>query len=476
MRAFSRRSALEYGAAGLTLAALPIPQKAYADNYVRYEASTTQGQAMVAKYANAVTLMKARQKGDPCSWLFQWYTHETPDPGKAHELLTLSVAQRPLATEMWDTCQNHPHAEGLMTTEDQFLPWHRMYVYYFEQICRSVLGDVSFTLPYWNYTDPSTTGIPLPFRDDTNPLFYIVRWEQINGCEGTGQGTYCVNSGDPIPNLNLDDLKQSTYTDFCSQLDRNLHSKVHLGVGPAGGGMTSLYWSPNDPIFWLHHCNIDRLWASWNAAGGLNPTDAGWGGQQFVFAQPSAGSCTRVVATTGAFSDISALGYSYDHLETPPPGKLKGPSILAHREPLLRSAGLTEIKRQGTGIRLLGRVSPSLSDRLSALTGDRRIYLLLDNYMTNAEPGVTYGIYFNLAGKLPSKANIPRAGTLTFFGAVMPPGRNMRMTVSFDVTDALRDARNRGVLNDAVELSILPDGVPEADAVPVVGSFALIEA
>jgi hypothetical protein len=28
--------------------------------------------------------------------------------------------------------------------------------------------------------------------------------------------------------------------------------------------------SPNDPVFWLHHCNIDRLWAEWQA---MHPDD-----------------------------------------------------------------------------------------------------------------------------------------------------------------------------------------------------------
>src|SRR5690349_18615482 len=121
MHAFSRRSALELGAAGLTFAAVSF-SKAYADTYVRYEASTTQGQAMVAKYANAVAAMKTRSMGDPCSWIFQWYTHLIPSPpGKANALVTLPLGQEALAAEMWNTCQNHYHPDGLTTTEDQFL-------------------------------------------------------------------------------------------------------------------------------------------------------------------------------------------------------------------------------------------------------------------------------------------------------------------------------------------------------------------
>jgi hypothetical protein len=31
-----------------------------------------------------------------------------------------------------------------------------------------------------------------------------------------------------------------------------------------------------DPIFYLHHANIDRMWALWNHSSNANPADAGW--------------------------------------------------------------------------------------------------------------------------------------------------------------------------------------------------------
>jgi tyrosinase len=49
-----------------------------------------------------------------------------------------------------------------------------------------------------------------------------------------------------------------------------LHNAVHLWVGGAAGppddnagGTMTLNTSPNDPVFWLHHANIDRLWDTW---------------------------------------------------------------------------------------------------------------------------------------------------------------------------------------------------------------------
>ncbi len=50
-----------------------------------------------------------------------------------------------------------------------FLPWHRAYLGYFEQICRKLTGNKDFALPYWNWTtNPSIPGV---FWGNGNPLF-----------------------------------------------------------------------------------------------------------------------------------------------------------------------------------------------------------------------------------------------------------------------------------------------------------------
>src|SRR5262249_48570557 len=46
---------------------------------------------------------------------------------------------------------------------------------------------------------------------------------------------------------------------FRSQSEYTLHNPVHSWVGGTMSRMTS----PNDPVFFLHHCNIDRLWWMW---------------------------------------------------------------------------------------------------------------------------------------------------------------------------------------------------------------------
>lgn len=49
----------------------------------------------------------------------------------------------------------------------------------------------------------------------------------------------------------------------------DIHNSIHVAVGGDGGHMSELDYSAFDPVFWLHHTNVDRLFAIWQA---LNPT------------------------------------------------------------------------------------------------------------------------------------------------------------------------------------------------------------
>jgi tyrosinase len=63
---------------------------------------------------------------------------------------------------------------------------------------------------------------------------------------------------------------QTTYTDFTTQVEF-IHNDVH---GWVGGTMSLITTSPADPLFWLHHAQVDRLWSQWQAKAsnaGKNP-------------------------------------------------------------------------------------------------------------------------------------------------------------------------------------------------------------
>lgn len=66
-----------------------------------------------------------------------------------------------------------------------------------------------------------------------------------------------------------------------------VHNRVHEWVG----GDLRAGTSPNDPLFWLHHSNVDRIWASWQRRRGVS-TYAGPRGQGATDPMPLTGGVT----------------------------------------------------------------------------------------------------------------------------------------------------------------------------------------
>jgi tyrosinase len=175
-----------------------------------------------------------------------------------------------------------------------FLPWHRAYLVAFERICRTLSRKSDFALPFWDW---STDGlIPAAFDTgdaDSNPL--------IHNRPGIGSTTVLDPTGEFLGKSTIDRILREA-RDFESlgsrrpvgqnstdavrwlrqrssqrELEGTPHNYVH---GTIDGDMSS-FMSPRDPIFWLHHCNIDRLWATWTNAGNANTNDPLWRDMQF---------------------------------------------------------------------------------------------------------------------------------------------------------------------------------------------------
>ncbi len=105
--------------------------------------------------------------------------------------------------------------------------------------------------------------------------------------------------------------------DFTNRLEREPHNTGHVVVGiPASGtsGHIGDGLSPLDPLFWLHHCNVDRLWALWQIAGHATPSFSGDFNGQFV---DTSGNPINV--TPDQAKDFRAMGFSYDDFGDPVP-------------------------------------------------------------------------------------------------------------------------------------------------------------
>ena len=478
MTRITRRSVVAAGAAGAALNAIPfsswIRQQAYAQGAtrVRHSAYSAQGKAMLKIYEKAVAEMMDKTKTpepDPLSWTFQWYTHFVKQPpGKSSELSRVypkpNAPHRALAQEMWSTCRSHNGQP-----EDYFLPWHRMYVYFFEMIIRTKAKDDSFTLPYWNYSNQADAAIPPEFLVAASPLHRSTRNAGPNG-------------GAKIPaNLvNLAVLKKKTYSPngadqgFCATLDFGLHGNVHTWIGNAQG-MAQIPWAANDPVFWMHHCNIDRLWASWNKGGCKNPTPTTWLDAKFTFADIHG---NKVVGTVKDFDDIAKLHYTYDAFEA----ASCAPVVAAAKPTVLAAlAKPTAIAPTAVRVNLAapapqgGMKAQAVPAQVKALAPDKSVYLVLENVHAEGPVGSTFDVYLDLPqGATPSPESPNYVGTISFFGVTMSPEMNAMKpgTFSLDITDKVKAIAD--ALTETPSVTLVPTGEVGAAARATIGAVRLV--
>ncbi|KAF8954699.1 hypothetical protein BDZ97DRAFT_1927844 [Flammula alnicola] len=189
----------------------------------------------------------------------------------------------------------------------QFLPWHRHFVKRYELALRDECGYKAAT-PYWDWTQDA---------DEASSISGAPVFDPITGFGGDGvPGTYtlppnissdnrvivpafrgCVRDG-PFANYTLrlgpgklitehcltrginndarkyltssamaNATKLPTFELFRIELegepitsDHRMHDGGHIAVG---GEMSNFYSSPGDPLFYLHHANLDRIWWNW---------------------------------------------------------------------------------------------------------------------------------------------------------------------------------------------------------------------
>jgi tyrosinase len=309
-------------------------------------------------YAKGVQTMQSRELSDPTSWWFFGAIHgqyivDGDDPGtpapKGYpnwadipappKVPTTPLPTKDLIATYWDQCQ---HGGWF------FPPWHRGYLFALENVLRAIVkglgGPEDWALPYWNYFGPGEEyKIPPAFTVDklpdgtANPLLVKARY----GPNGDGNIFIPISSW----NINQDCQQDTDFTgdsgyygggetgfdhfdNNTGDLEQNPHNLVH---GAVGGKISDTLWglmsdpglAALDPIFYLHHSNIDRLWAAWNAAGKTNPTDVNWlngptakGDRKFVMPNPDKSPWEY---TPKMVNTISQLNYTYDDLSSGAP-------------------------------------------------------------------------------------------------------------------------------------------------------------
>jgi tyrosinase len=212
-----------------------------------------------------------------------------------------------------------------------FFPWHREFLLRLERDLQAI--DPTVTLPYWDWTIdrlPSASlwaddfmggnGVPPGGAVQSGPFaFRNGRWT-LNVRDNPRDPIKlerALGSGGPLPTGNAvrDFLTRVPYAVFRPALENQVHDIVHVWIG----GSAAMASSPNDPAFFLLHCNVDRLWAQWQA---LHPGEAAYqsDGPGRGVNDPMLPWNNEVNPPTPArVLDHTALGYTYDtDVEVPP--------------------------------------------------------------------------------------------------------------------------------------------------------------
>jgi tyrosinase len=476
-------------------------------------------------YARGVAALRARPLATRTSWRFYAGIH-----GFHGGLWQLAGAFAPGETppsnadraKYWEQCQ---HGSWY------FLPWHRGYVLAFEKLVRDAIATLpnppaQWALPYWNYFG---TGVANVDQSALPPEFASPDWP-----DGTGNNPLFAprrfgpnGDGDVFVPLSMVNLKALDEPDFTGAggggsagfggvdtgfahggqthgaVETQPHDWVHGLVGGSDandlpGLMSHPLSAGLDPIFWLHHANIDRLWEVWRNGGRQDPAEPRWldgpasiGQRAFAMPNPDG---TEWSYTPRDMVDVNALGYTYDDVS----GALGPTPMMAARIERLRpgsSGGSANVARAtktelvgaspqaialagaeaSTRVELDGavraRVAATLAAASTAAPPDR-VFLNLEN-VTGTQDSVAFHVYVGVpAGSEPTPDR--QAGSIALFGvsqASDPDGEHGGQGLNFvlEITDIIDGLHLGGGLTaDDLEVRLVPlRPVPDAARVRI---------
>jgi tyrosinase len=416
------------------------------------------------------------------------------------------------------------HADHCTHGTIDFLPWHRHYLNQFEQICGELIGDNNFALPYWDWTygrgklpdaffdikeldvafwkDPGAYRSPGWGPIDSVPVRGIVK--------GFGVQDDPVRGGN-FTSRNINSIIQSTSFDrFNTRIEGSPHNSGHIlvgvGIGQPKSGHMGDGLSPLDPIFWLHHCNVDRLWAQWQLGGHMTPSFEQQYMSNFV---DKKGMSVDVTAQDAI--DFDALGYAYQDFSNPrevlnlaglvniaddqplratfagPPrvavesarelGGVKPTAQFAVNSPtsikvpvqgLMEALGQTRTALDVSLPTVVGATGPLTKEKLSQfgrpIKSRRRILCRLEGVTTTSSVLPFVNVFINcpyLESSTPY-TDIHYADSFSFFGSPahgkMHPGHGEGQTFLVDLTDAIGNANLTELSSIKVQLMPVTQG------------------
>lgn len=327
---------------------------------------------------------------------------------------------------VWGTCQH-----GNLN----FLPWHRMFLYFYEKTLRKHVGDPNFSLPYWDYfqersADAKGLALPQLVRGQAaGPLYDQFRTPGLNDNK---------TAIDPDSASAAQAFSYTDFTNFSNQLQGQPHGAMHCAVG-TGCSTPNMGFVPIaglDPVFYMHHANIDRLWQCWlnkKAAGktidlawakaNLGMPDS-WYQTSYSFADENGNQATMTIAdvfTPGKIPVRYSKETACDIQEAAPQQQvaqaqagLKMAKFKTHGP--VSSNKTVDLRGLTTKVALDPQQPAQLkaSDKVELLaqaTGDT--YLILQDVKMVGAPATTYKIYLSTEQQPEQKLYV---ATINYFG------------------------------------------------------------
>lgn len=420
-------------------------------------------------YARAVKAMKNRKLAETVSWRFYGAIHGIDQP--LWQQLGYFDPQEPMPStndvqRYWSQCQ---HGSWY------FLPWHRGYLLAFEANVRAIVtslgGPADWALPYWNYFKANQYQLPPAFASsswpdghDDNPLFVKQRYgpqndgnvyvavDQVN-LSALRDTIFAGSAGGGSPGFGGVQTRFEHGGNVHGDLESQPHDWVHVLIGGSDpqtqlpGLMSDPDTAALDPIFWLHHANIDRLWQVWrqNPPSNVDPTDSTWtsgpassGDRAFSMPLPNGSSLDY---TPNDMTNFSQQNYTYDDfapaVAAAPPGERllrlgAGAATVAAEgvRAMTKSTAAELVGASPGGLKVVGsqaeasvhldenvrnKVAMSLTNVAQGATPDR-VYLNLEN-VTGLADATAFRVYVGLPeGADPARHPDRLAGSIALFG------------------------------------------------------------
>lgn len=461
-------------------------------------------------YAKAIIELKKLPITDRRSWRYLAAMHQFDRDHWIDLGLITAATQLPPASDTnraWNQCQHSSY---------YFLPWHRGYLFRFEQIIAativSINGPPGWKLPYWNYLDdtsPNSRKIPEAFLLQNLPASEGGARNPLEDVPRFGQKVLGPEPALGIDDIDLDAMRFRDFTGTVSfggsrtlfsnpevgvrgQLENSPHGSVHVLVGgappanPGAGYLSSFDTAGLDPLFWLHHCNIDRLWAAWMTKAGVRMESGmqwldGPSNRTFVVPKVDGSGLETFTSRDTLMGGKFFVDYDDIHAGTgvppavvggppgPPPGGAppgggpavviaQGPSAMADPEVIGANSEKLVLgnKPADTSVKMTpvagGAVVAQMGPAAPAAEKGKRLYLKLEN-IRGASTAGGLKAYVNLpAGNDGDKNHV--AGSAALFGlssASKPDGAHggNGITLVFDITDLARRLVDKGDFDPA---------------------------